>query len=277
MTGNYPKSYNDRQARELSYHRERAARLAAEFLDRPVSLDPVTSTRRRWWNPHWRLYTLLRQWPLTGKTALVVGCGYGDDAIQLSRFGLDVYASDLSPDSLAIAAARASKFAKRSIDFQQMAAEKLTYPDNTFDLILVSDVFHHVDIPETLRELRRVAKPGCILLSLEMYTHSWLQRIRQSRFIKRYLHPAMTRWIYGFPVDQLYITEDERKLTEKDVGLIGNSLASMHADWFYVIVDRLIPNRITSVAVFDRMVMKLLGPAGSILGGRVVFWGPFAK
>lgn len=263
---------NDRQARELSYHRERA-RLVAEFVDKPVSSDPVTSPSRRWWNPHWRKYALLRRWSLAGKTALVVGCGYGEDAIQLSRLGLDVYASDLSPDSIAIAAARARKFAERVIDFQQMAAEKLTYADDTFDLILMSDIFHHVDIPETLRELRRVAKPGCILLSLEMYTHSWLERIRQSSFIKRRLYPAMSSWLYGFAADQLYITEDERKLTEKDIALIRDSLDSMHTDWFYVLVDRLIPNRFTSPAMIDRMIMKLAGPAGAILGGRVVFWG----
>ena len=149
--------------------------------------------------------------------------------------------------------------------------------DDTFDLLLLSDVFHHVDIPETLRELRHVAKPGCILLSLEMYTHSWLGLIRQSRFIERYLHPAMTRWFYGYSADKLYITEDERKLTEKDIALIRNSLASMHTDWFYVLVDRLIPNRITTAAAIDRMVMKLFGPAGPVQGGRVVFWGPLAK
>ena len=280
MTENDAKEFcsnlNDRQRREVSYHRARA-KLVAALLDRPISLAPVTSPKRRWWNPHWRPYTLLRQWPLAGKTALVVGCGYGDDAVQLSHFGLDVYAFDLSPDSLAIATARAKKFATRAINFQQMPAENLAYPDDTFDLILVSDVFHHVDIPETLRELRRVAKPGCVLVSLEMYTHSRLERIRQSWFIKRYVHPAMTRWIYGFPTDQLYITEDERKLTEKDIALIGNSLVSMHTDWFYVLVDRLVPNRFTSAAIVDRLVMKVLGRAGSILGGRVVRWGVLAK
>ena len=262
----------DRQARELSYHRERA-QLASEFVDKPISFGPVASPKRRWWNPHWRKYALLRQWSLAGKTALVVGCGYGEDAIRLSRLGLDVYASDLSPDSIAIATARAKKFAGRVIDFQQMAAENLAYPDDTFDLIFMSDIFHHVDIPETLRELRRVAKPGCILLSLEMYTHSWLERIRQSPFIKRRLYPVMSTWLYGFSADQLYITEDERKLTEKDIALIRDSLDSMHTDWFYFLVDRLIPNRFTLAAVFDRMVMKLAGPAGAILGGRVVFWG----
>jgi ubiquinone/menaquinone biosynthesis C-methylase UbiE len=58
-------------------------------------------------------------------------------------------------------------------------AEKLMYPDDTLTLSWCARISSRY-ISETLRELRRVAKPGCILLSLEMYTHSWLELIRQS-------------------------------------------------------------------------------------------------
>jgi ubiquinone/menaquinone biosynthesis C-methylase UbiE len=51
-----------------------------------------------------------------------------------------------------------------------MAAEKLLYEDNSFDLVLAVDIFHHVDIPAAFRELRRVAAPNCTLVCLEVYT-----------------------------------------------------------------------------------------------------------
>src|ERR1700738_3006714 len=140
----------ERQARELAYHRERAIQFQ-KLKDQPVSVEVVTSPERSWWNPYWHLYSLLRTWSLSGKKALVLGCGYGEDAIRLSALGMEVSACDLSPEAVAIAKARVDKFSVGGpIDIRQMAAEKLLYEDNSFDLVLAVDIFHHVDIPNTL-------------------------------------------------------------------------------------------------------------------------------
>src|ERR1700722_2535109 len=197
----------ERQARELAYHRERAIQFQ-KLKDQPVSVEVVTSPKRSWWNPYWHLYSLLRTRSLSGKKALVLGCGYGEDAIRLAALGMEVSACDLSPEAVAIAKARAEKFSvgNKHIDIRQMAAEKLLYPDNNFDLVLAVDIFHHVDIHIPLQELRRVAAPHCTLVCLEMYTHSWLTGLRESRLTTRYLYPALVRWIYG--TDKPYITAD---------------------------------------------------------------------
>jgi ubiquinone/menaquinone biosynthesis C-methylase UbiE len=265
----------ERQARELAYHQDRALRLA-QLIDEPVSLDVVTSSNRHWWNPYWCVYSLLRNASIAGKKALVLGCGFGEDAIRLSSLGMDVCACDLCSDSVAIATARARKTVRSEcIHFQVMPAEKLTYGDDAFDLILAVDIFHHVDIPATLLELHRVAKPNCVLLCLEMYTHSWLTSIRESRLVSRFLYPAMVQWIYGS--NRPYITADERKLNEKEITLIADSLSSARTDWFYAIINRLVPDRFTALEICDRIAIKLLGPFGSIVAGRVILRGQIPK
>ena len=263
-------SLTDRQARELAYHRERAQQ-HAEVANQGLKFDVVSSPQRRWWNPYWKVYSLIRNWDLSGKRALVVGCGFGKDAIRLTRLGMDVYAFDLSPESLGIAEARAAKFADGPIHFEQMPAETLSYPNESFDLIFAVDIMHHVDIPVALREFRRVAKAGCIFVCSELYTHSWLKSLRESPLVNRHLYPALAKWVCDGA--ELYITQDERKLTEQDVALLASALVRPQADWFNAVVNRLLPDRITAAAMCDRVLMKMAKPLGRFLAGRVILWG----
>ncbi len=54
--------------------------------------------------------------------------------------------------------------------FEQMRAENLEFDDNQFDLSAVVNSLHHIDDPQkALHEMRRVLKPGGLLLVSEMY------------------------------------------------------------------------------------------------------------
>lgn len=86
----------DRQQRELDYHREHALEHQC-ILDAPFPLDVIENPRRRWWNAYWRMYKYLISLDLAGKRLLVIGCGFGDNALQLSKLGARVSAFDLSP------------------------------------------------------------------------------------------------------------------------------------------------------------------------------------
>ncbi len=48
-----------------------------------------------------------------------------------------------------------------------MDAEQLTFPDQTFDLIVCNGVLHHLDLRYAYPELARVLKPGGRILCLE--------------------------------------------------------------------------------------------------------------
>ena len=157
---------SDRQRRELEYHRGRAA-AHVHFATERVNFSAVTSTRYRWWNAYWVILRKAKNLGLTGKNVLVVGCGFGDDAIQLAYLGASISAVDISAESVAIARQRADASAA-VVDFVVSAAETLPYTDETFDLVYLPDVVHHLDIPAAMREVQRALKPGGVVLEQEM-------------------------------------------------------------------------------------------------------------
>lgn len=262
-----------RQQRELEYHREHAANAADEVL-RPVADDIIISRERRPWNAYWSMYDRLLAADLAGKAVLVLGCGFGDDAIRIARLGARVSACDLSPESLAIAEARAACTGVE-IAFAAMPAEALTYASDSFDAVVFVDILHHVDIAATMAEVARVLKPGALVIGDELYTHTRLQRIRESAPVQRLLYPAMRGWIYGGETP--YITEDEHKIDEHEFALVTARLTGWETDWFNVLEGRLYPSRMIWAARIERAVMRPLRALAPVLAGRVVFSGRLAK
>jgi ubiquinone/menaquinone biosynthesis C-methylase UbiE len=262
-----------RQLQELEYHQEHARYLANDL--EPLSYDVVTSSKRRWWNAYWDIWTFLIGLPLRGKRVLVVGCGAGQDALFFAKLGAVVSAFDLSPDMLALAAARA-KADGLSVAFAQMPSEKQDYPDDTFDLVFARDILHHVEIPTTMMEICRVSKPNAVFVADEIYSHSITDWIRRSWLVERLLYPAMQRFIYKG--EKPYITKDERKMTQKDIAHVKSCLINVrHQKYFNFIVTRLIPDRYDIFAKVDRMILILLGWFGYVVAGRIVFVGTIRK
>jgi len=112
---------------------------------------------RHWWYRGRRRIVCeeLAQLP-TGPTMRVLdaGCGSGRLLDELRDYG-HVTGLDLNPDSVEIARSRGHE------DVVQGPVEQLPWPDETFDLVISLDMVEHtVDDRVTLRELRRVTKPG---------------------------------------------------------------------------------------------------------------------
>lgn len=253
----------ERQKREIAYHRE-----YGKHVPSAPSLE-ILSGRSRWWNAYWHTYEYLRALDLADKKALVLGCGFGNDAIFLHELGAQVWACDVSQEMLDGARLRASG---REIHFSEMPAERLKYEGGFFDLILAVDIFHHVDVPVALDELRRVARPGARLVWDEIYCHTTIRRLRHSVF-GRSAHRLLSRWVYG--TDQPYITEDEVPLSEKEIGKLLGAFSDTHLEYFNFLVGRLFPDRFDFVCKADRMLLRALRPLGSILACRCVGYGTF--
>ena len=264
----------DRQQRELDYHREHA-KLHKSILSAPFSWEVLNNPKRRWWNAYWGMYEYLVNCDLKKKKVLVVGCGFGDDALRIAKLGASVSAFDLSPDSLEIAKALALREGLE-VDFQQMAAEKLLYADNTFDYVISRDILHHVDIPTTMVEIVRVSKPDAVFVVNEIYSHSFTDKIRHSTLVEKILYPKMRRLIYG--PGKPYITEDERKLSESDLREIAKPLQPrLFTKYFNFLVTRVVPDRFEYIARVDRLLLRMLHPIGHLLAGRVLFSARISK
>lgn len=264
-----------RQQREIDFHRDYAADKAGERL-RPVNFDVVDDKKRRPQNAFWSAYDRLLAHELDGKRALVPGCGFGDDAARLARFGARVEAFDISPEIIDIARKRCAKFGYSGVNFSVMPCEALAFPDNSFDFVFLIDILHHVDISKSVAEIVRVVKPGGRIIGNELYTHSFLQRhIRESWLVNKVIYGAMKKFIYGD--GRPYITDDEHKIDEAQFAHVERACADFAAEWFNGVVGRLAPDRWPLVAGLDRAGMKLLGRAGRYAAGRVVFEGVVRK
>src|SRR3989442_1233368 len=78
--------------------------------------------------------------------------------------GLCLHALDYNPDYARIARLRAHRY---GLDLNVVvgAGEQLPYPDESFDAVVCLDVLEHVsDVESVLGEVRRVLKPGGVVL-----------------------------------------------------------------------------------------------------------------
>src|SRR3990170_8766790 len=101
-----------------------------------------------------------------GTRALDVATGTGDLAIELASRGGDVVGSDFSEGMLARARTKAP-----GLTWEQADAMALPYADDTFDAVTVGfGARNFGDLPQGLREMVRVVKPGGRVVVLEITT-----------------------------------------------------------------------------------------------------------
>lgn len=107
------------------------------------------------------------------KKILDYGCGNGVHTSQLAKFGKEVIGIDLSKPSIDIAEKRIERKGLSSkAKFLVMDCEKLDFPDNSFDLIFDGGTFSSLDINKAFPELKRVLKPGGIIIGIETLGHN---------------------------------------------------------------------------------------------------------
>ena len=108
-----------------------------------------------------------------GKKILDYGCGSGIHSIWLAEYGGEVVGIDLSEKSLAIAKEKARKLnLTDKLQFLLMDCEKLSFPNDSFDIIFDGGTFSSLDINKVFPEINRVLKPGGFLIGIETLGHN---------------------------------------------------------------------------------------------------------
>lgn len=126
---------------------------------------------------------------LKGKEKILdIGCGNGSNLIEIRNkyhFSGKLYGVDLAKGMIAIA--KESNIRERAgIYFSQDNAENLSFPDNSFDVVILKHVLHNLHDPlKALQESRRVLRGGG---KIAVAVNS-----KKTRLIFRKLKPQITR------------------------------------------------------------------------------------
>jgi SAM-dependent methyltransferase len=94
-----------------------------------------------------------------GRKVLEIGCGLGTDGAQFAKAGADYTGVDLTEAAVDLAR-RGFALAGLPGRFLVSDAERLDFPDASFDLVYSHGVLHHTpDIRSAISEIHRVLKP----------------------------------------------------------------------------------------------------------------------
>jgi ubiquinone/menaquinone biosynthesis C-methylase UbiE len=148
--------------------------------------------------PEAELRTEFADWlsPSSDARVLDVGCGPGHLARQFARRGCRVTGVDRGRRLLRLARRWSSQDPEgsvRSIQFHLAPAERLPFPENSFDLATATTVIYFVAKPAgVLREMVRVTRPGGMVATLD--PHASMNRRSVRDFCeRRRLSPQDTR------------------------------------------------------------------------------------
>jgi ubiquinone/menaquinone biosynthesis C-methylase UbiE len=135
---------------------------------------------RPWMNPYkfpWIMERIDREAKLLkGKHMLEIGCGMGYDSLEFLKRGVQVTATDLTPNAVAITRQHFELERVQAEDIRTANALDLPFPDSTFDAVWANGVLHATgDTRRAIREARRVLKPGGRAIISHFYRKpSWM-------------------------------------------------------------------------------------------------------
>ncbi len=99
-------------------------------------------------------------------TVLEIGTGTGIISFAICSKVASIVATDISPAMLKIATQKQEETNIRNIDFQIQDSYQLTFPDNTFDVVIASNLLHLLYEPEKpISEVKRVLKDNGIFIA----------------------------------------------------------------------------------------------------------------
>ena len=188
-----------------------------------------------------------------GADILEYGCGDCSYIAQLIEWGGRVTAIDIS--DAAIAAARelaAERGLSDRASFARMNAEELTFPDESFDLIVGRAILHHLDLEKAYASIARVLRPGGTAIFLEPLGHNPLINLYR-RFT-----PHLR-------------TEDEHPLLMPDIELAKRHFGEVGLEYFTLLsmgtlafakVPPLWTPTLKALDALDAGLFKLLPAAG---------------
>jgi ubiquinone/menaquinone biosynthesis C-methylase UbiE len=194
-------------------------------LDARAAIHQRFSTNPYGWF-HW-VFDRLASLPENARI-LELGCGPGylwKECGQPIPASWKITLSDLSPGMLD-AAWRNLVVTGRNFKFEQIDAQEIPYPDETFDAVIANHMLYHVpDRRKALSEIRRVLKTGGRLFAATVGDRhmneigQWLTRVTMKDDLPRFADPflienGLEQVQAYFPNVELSRYEDNLRVTE---------------------------------------------------------------
>ena len=143
---------------------------------------------------------------------LEVGCGLGTDGAQFAKAGARYTGIDLTDAAVELAKRRFELFDLPGT-FSVADAERLDFPDSSFDLVYSHGVLHHTpDTAAAIREIHRVLRPGGKALVMLYHRDSYNYRVNISML--RRTGVQLLRWNTGVKLVHLLTGEPEDSLRD---------------------------------------------------------------
>lgn len=151
---------------------DEAARIERErdFHDRRFGADIQEEPRLKF---YWALQDCTNNHKkaisLAAKDAEVLeyGCAEGEYAVSLASVARTVHGIDISPVAIDSANALARAAGTKNVTFSVADAMETGFADCSFDLVYGSGIIHHLDTERSLREIRRILRPGGVAIFQE--------------------------------------------------------------------------------------------------------------
>jgi ubiquinone/menaquinone biosynthesis C-methylase UbiE len=218
---------------------------------RVVKFYAITESSTAWYE------NLLKEFA-PDRRVLELGCGEGEAALRLARWGARVDAIDVSEGRIGTAQQKAASEGLTDVSFQVMNAEELLFDDSTFDFICGQAVIHHLDLERTFAEVVRTLKPNGRAVFVEPMGHNPLINLYRGRT------PNLR-------------TPDEHPLVMLDLALAGRFFAQVESKFFHLTTFAALPfarsSRFPRIAArldaFDERLMRVFPFLGRY-GWRVV-------
>jgi ubiquinone/menaquinone biosynthesis C-methylase UbiE len=191
-----------------------------------------------------RAYDRFLQQRVPGKSVLDYGCGNGGNIERLAQMKpARVSGIDISPVAIEQARQKALQHGLKS-EFSVMDAQNLTFPDETFDVVLGGAILHHLNLEKALSTIRRVLKTDGDAIFIEPLGHN----------------PAIN--FYRRRTPQMR-TEDEHPLLVSDLQLIQQyfshtTLRYFNLLTFAMVPIRKIPGAVKAAHLCDQAIFRLL-------------------
>jgi ubiquinone/menaquinone biosynthesis C-methylase UbiE len=212
--------------RETNFHDNWAFSEDLEKLDLEVVFEGTTALENR--------FIMRRLEKLEGKHILDIGTGLGEAAVYFALQGALVTATDISHGMLRNVQNLADRYGV-TLRRVQLLSEELPFSDESFDIVYMANIIHHVQhVASALEEVRRILKKGGTMVSIDPIAYNPLINIYRR-------------------VANKVRTTDEHPLTKSDIRLLRKIFPNCETRmfWFltliiflkFYLIDRVHPNK----------------------------------